>query len=148
MKRATPLLCLALMLASVVPAAAAQGLGRYASARDEPLSAEQAFPMSVMTGLDGQVLVMWEMPAGYYIYQDKMEFAARGGLTIRKVKAPDGLVMSDPFMGSTRIYRNLVTIVIEADERQARGELLVKFQGCLEDRVCYPPMTRVFKLPG
>lgn len=134
----------ALLVLGTSGSATAGGLGRYAS--DEPLSAERAFPMSVMTGRDGNVLVTWEMPPGYYLYQDKIQFAARGGLTIKRVVVPTGLLKNDPFLGSVRIYRDLVTVIVSPTAKGQSGELLVKFQGCLEEKVCYPPMQRVFQV--
>jgi len=146
LRLATVLMSAVLLVAAAGVATAGPGESRYSS--DEPLSSERAFPMSVMTGRDGQVMVMWQLPPGYYIYRDKITFSSRGGLTIKRVRVPDGQVKNDPLMGSVRIYRDMVTVVVEPATAGVGGELLVKFQGCAEDRLCYPPMTRVFKLPG
>lgn len=143
---AVELLTTLLLLTGTGIASAGPDSSRYGS--DEPLSSERAFPMSVMTGRNGQVLVMWQLPPGYYIYRDKISFASRGGLTIKRVRVPDGQVKNDPLMGSVRIYRDMVTVVVEPAADGVAGELLVKFQGCAEDRLCYPPMTRVFKVHG
>lgn len=132
------------------PAGAAQDAAPFSSrySSDEPLSAEQAFPMSVMTGRNGEVLVRWEMPAGYLLYADKVSFAARGGLVIKHVRMPTPMIKNDPMLGAVKILRDEVTVVVEPMTPGMRGELLVQFQGCAENRICYPQIRRVFQING
>jgi len=127
-------------------AVAGNPLGRYAD-EETFLPGELAFRASMMSGRNGQVLIHWEMPPGYYLYRDKLKFEASNGMSIRKVNAPAGLLKVDPFLGRVEIYRDSVTVVVDRDPSKA-GTLKVAYQGCAEDKICYPPMTRVFAIPG
>lgn len=134
--------------ALVIPslAGAQQSFGRYGS--DEPLEADVAFRASMMTGRDGTVLMRWDMPAGYLLYRNKIKFFPSGGVVIRDVRAPSGEMKNDPIMGNVEIYRDSVTIAVRRTNPAQAGALTVKYQGCAEDTICYPPMTRTYQVPA
>ena len=121
-------------------------LGRYAES-EEFLPGELAFRASMMTGRDGEIIVRWDMPEGYYLYKNKMKFDVVGGLRISKVVAPAGLVKEDEFLGRVEVYRDSVSVVLDR-QGAAGGSLKVAYQGCAEDKMCYPPMTRMFNVPA
>lgn len=123
-----------------------QSFSRYAA--DEPLDGDQAFQTSMMTGRDGTVLMRWEMPSGYLLYRNKIKFIPTGGIAIRDVRAPAGEMKRDPIMGLVEIYRDSVTIAVRRTNPAQAGTLTVKYQGCVEDTLCYPPMTRSFSVPA
>ena len=108
-----------------------------------PLPVEQAFPMSMMTGREGKLLLRVQMPAGYYLYSEKLSFTAEG-FTIRRVSAPTAIRKVDEFLGAVNIYTGVVTFVLEPSSNNAKGAVRVKFQGCAERVVCYPPTVRRF----
>lgn len=137
---------LLLAIAASGPGMASNPLGRYAQA-EEFLPGELAFRATMMSGRSGEIIVRWEMPDGYYLYRDKMKFEAGGGLRISRISAPTGLVKDDAFLGKVEIYRDAVSVVIDRAAAPG-GTLKVAYQGCAEDKICYPPMTRVFTVPG
>lgn len=142
----TALLALSLTLALASPVSqAANPLGRYAD--EMPLSGDLAFRTSMMTARDGAVLVRWEMPAGYYLYRDKLTVKGTNGLEVTRVVSPSGEIKDDPFLGPVEIYRDAVTVRV-ARKPGVAGTLVVRYQGCAEDKVCYPPMTRAFTVPA
>lgn len=113
--------------------------------QDQPLPVEQAFHMSLSTGRDGKVLLRVEMPPGYYLYRDKLQFSSVG-FRIKNVSLPLARAKHDEFLGNVNIYTGAVIFVVTPDALTASGDLRVKFQGCAERLVCYPPTTRVFRI--
>jgi thiol:disulfide interchange protein DsbD len=113
--------------------------------QDIPLPVDQAFRMSLFTALDGKVLLRVEMPPGYYLYRDKLQLSS-AGFRIKNVSFPLAKAKHDEFLGNVRIYTGVVTLVVTPDALTPSGDLKVKFQGCAEQLVCYPPTTRVFRL--
>lgn len=128
------------------PAYAGNPLGRYAE-EAQVLPPELAFRSSLMSGRNGEIMIRWEMPPGFYLYRNKMKIEGANGMSIRRVTVPSGLRVDDPFLGQVEIYRDSVTVIVERD-RAVAGTLKVAFQGCEEDRICYPPMTRQFAIPA
>jgi len=122
------------------------GLGRYAS--EEPLDADLAFRTSMMTARDGKLVVRFDMPPGYYLYRNKLSISAKGAMKIKSIAAPPGLSKQDEFLGAVNIYRDTVMVVVDRTNATTPGELVVKYQGCAENLICYPPMTRVFQVPA
>lgn len=112
---------------------------------DIPLPVDQAFRMSLFTGLDGKVLLRVEMPPGYYLYRDKLKLSS-AGFRIKNVAFPLAKAKHDEFLGDVRIYTGVITLVVTPDALTPSGDLRVRFQGCAEQLVCYPPTTRVFRL--
>ena len=134
------------LAATVGHAGNSNPLGRYAET-EEFLPGELAFRASMMTGRNGEIIVRWDMPEGYYLYKNKMKFDVVGGLRINRVIAPAGLVKNDEFLGRVEVYRDSVSVVLDR-QGLAGGALKVAYQGCAEDKMCYPPMTRLFSVPA
>jgi thiol:disulfide interchange protein DsbD len=112
-----------------------------------PLPAEQAFVFeAIATGAD-EVLARFTMPKGYYLYRDKTNFALAGGenATLGAPKWPSGKDHTDANFGTTTVYFNQVEVPIAVTRTNPSAQTLAltsNFQGCLENSVCYPVMTR------
>lgn len=108
-----------------------------------PLPVDQAFSMSAMTGRNGNILIRVQMPVGYYLYRDKLKFSANG-FTIKNVGMPKAKVKDDEFLGRVNIYAGTVFFEVSPAQAKAAGTLVLRFQGCAEALVCYPPTTKRF----
>ena len=89
----------------------------------------------------GAVLVRWDIEPGYYMYRDKMGFAA-AGFELGQPRYPAGEIHSDEFFGEQIIFRDSAVIRIPllnapADSRSMTLE--VRSQGCADFGLCYPP---------
>ena len=117
--------CLALLSAFVV---------------DPSLSASGASPfqMTASRGAGGSLELSWTIPAGDYLYRDKMQASDESGRSIR-VSTPPGEVKDDPTFGPTEVYHGRVTATIPASELADRTAVRVGYQGCAERGICYPP---------
>ena len=98
------------------------------------------------------MLVSWEIADGYYLYRDKFSFTIiKGGAGIRQdqVALPAGTVKHDASFGSVEINTGdlSVGLPVHRDSKAATPIVLkVSYQGCKEDSVCYPPVTKEIPL--
>ena len=51
-------------------------------------------------------------------------------------------IIKDEFYGESLIYKNLVIIVLENIDKFKGKTLLLSYQGCLENLICYPKISR------
>jgi thiol:disulfide interchange protein DsbD len=107
-----------------------------------PKPADQVFRLGVTLGEDDELDLNWSIEPGYYLYRDKLA-ASLGGKPL-KLATAQGEMKDDPNFGPTEIYHHEASAFIEAVP--AKGEVLVTFQGCGENTICYPPVTKAIDL--
>lgn len=123
---------------------------------DDALPAEQAFRFEAIASDDHTALVRFTMAPGYYLYRDKTSFALGNapegsGLGLPRWPAPQTLI--DDHFGEVAVYFDVVEVPLEIT-RPAGGALPLtlsaSFQGCKQDGICYPVMSRSleFELPA
>ena len=119
----------------------------------EFLEPDQAFRVAVSMDPKGEAVVDFVIAEGYYLYRDKLKFtlvdeqgkplpaSAIGPYTL-----PKGKVKDDPYFGKTEIYTLPVSVrlPLTGDTRGARLKLV--YQGCADEGICYPPITKTFPL--
>ncbi|KAA9004324.1 cytochrome C biogenesis protein [Stenotrophomonas cyclobalanopsidis] len=116
-----------------------------------PLPSEQAFGFDAIAS-DGNTLLLRFTPApGYYLYRDRTSLKLEGstGVLADKPRWPAAQAHRDEHFGDVSVYFNQVEVPLPL--RRTRTEavdstLVVTFQGCQTDGICYPPMTRRVKL--
>lgn len=114
---------------------------------------EDAFQLEAATW-DGKTLkIGWRIAEDCYLYRDRIHI---------KILEPAGLDVSfqgsgpvdeieDPHFGKSAVFRQIAEMRYETAQRGAPRTLEVRYQGCAEDKVCYPPQTRklvVLQQPG
>jgi thiol:disulfide interchange protein len=113
---------------------------------DEPLPAEQAFRLSIRADSAAQIAVRWTMAKGYYLYRDRTTFIANDEAgVLGPPQWPQGVTHQDPQFGDVVVFYDHVNVPIAVRANAAATRSLtvrIRFQGCLENSVCYPPMTR------
>ena len=107
-----------------------------------PKPADQVFRLSVTLGEDEELDLNWAIDPGYYLYREKIT-ASLAGKPL-KLTTERGDVKDDPNFGPTEVYHHEASAYIEAVP--AKGRLLVTFQGCGENTICYPPVTKAIDL--
>jgi len=108
-----------------------------------PLPADAAFRLAAHRDAGGPLRLEWQIEAGYYLYRDRISIAG-GGKPIA-ITAPPGETKDDPNFGPSEIYRDRVSIPLE-DASLPSGQVRVTYQGCAEDSICYPPVTKALDL--
>ena len=129
------------------PGPAAIGTGMDGSSQPLPLPEEQAFGFEAIVG-DGNTLLMRFTPArGYYLYRDRSSFRIEGapGIAAGQPRWPVGVDHSDPYFGDTVVYFDQIDVPLPVQRSHgdpAELTLTATFQGCQDEGICYPPMTR------
>lgn len=114
--------------------------GAHAAAEDF-LDYDQAFAFSARA-VDGNVVeATWTIADGYYMYRDKISFAASDGTALGAPQIPRGTVKFDDNFGKeveTHRGRLVVRLPVTA---ATGGEIVItaKGQGCADKGLCYPP---------
>lgn len=125
--------------------------GTSSNSQALPLPSEQAFGFDAIAS-DGNTLLLRFSPApGYYLYRDRTSLKLEGsaGVLADKPRWPAAQSHRDEHFGDVSVYFNQVEVPLPL--RRSRADavdstLVVTFQGCQTDGICYPPMTRRVKL--
>ena len=122
----------------------------------EFLDPDEAFIVSAEVVSKDVINVRWKIADGYYLYRDKFQFSIQNDnirqdddLTITDVKLPEGKLKNDPDFGSVWVnYHNVDAqlTVQRSDAEESTAELLVNYQGCKEDVLCYPPVSKILPI--
>lgn len=117
-------------------------LAAIASADDDFLRPEDAFRYRLSTEGD-QLLVRWTITPGYYLYRKRLGFeSATPGVTFGTAQFPEGIQHTDEYFGAQEIYRDSALIKVPftaGGTRPAALALKLKWQGCADAGLCYPP---------
>ncbi|MEW8505599.1 MAG: protein-disulfide reductase DsbD [Candidatus Thiodiazotropha sp.] len=121
---------------------------------DELLDPEEAYKLSVSIEDGTHARLYWSIADGTYLYQDKIALAviesetvALGELILPEAEIKQDSVRPDGTIGEVAVYHNEIDLTVplvrsttEADEIT----LEVRYQGCAEIGVCYPPINKQF----
>lgn len=150
------LILILLAAAATLPAARSAGLGErlgglFGSPDDTSrtfLPADEAFQFAASVTGPRRLNLMWQIADGYYLYHDRFTFSiVKGGASLGQepVSIPAGTVEHDPNFGSVEINTGNLSVDIPVN-RTGTGKvpivLRVGYQGCKQNEICYPPVTR------
>jgi len=122
-----------------------EGLKGFGLGGGEPqfLPAEEAFRVLAEPAGPKAVRLEWDVAEGYYLYRDKFGFEAEGNTLAAPPELPVTEVKQDPYFGEVPVIKGGFETRLELASRPAGPQpLSLKFQGCAEDGICYPPITR------
>ncbi len=131
--RAVLAACALSLLATLMPARAA-GV-------EDLLPVDEAFALTTRATGDG-IELRWKIAEGYYLYRHRTSVQADAGFDAGALRLPKGKAYTDEFFGPVETYREELVALLPGSPRGARTVLTVKFQGCADVGVCYPPQTR------
>ena len=114
------------------------------SNEDEFLKPEQAFIFNFDQQND-QVVVTFGITEGYYLYKKQFKFTGENTV-ISDVVLPIGIDHEDEFFGKQQIYVNELAFTVPLTSVDANGQLHIRYQGCAEKGLCYPPITKTIEL--
>ncbi|APZ42127.1 protein-disulfide reductase DsbD [Acidihalobacter ferrooxydans] len=153
MKRLLPLL-LVFLLGAPLAHAAQSGAGNPLAALTGALGGGnkflppgEAFKLSLRPAGDNQLIAHWDVAQGYHLYREQIHFSLKNspGLSLGKIALPPGKVINDQFLGRLAVYPKPFSVDIpvkRAAGAAASGTLVVRYQGCADKGICYPPITR------
>ncbi len=130
------------------------------------LPVDEAF--SYYTSIDSstQLTVNWQIAEGYYLYQEKFAYAYISPATVDAKRSesakvasieptsvaipfvlPEGVSHFDEFFGAVEVYYLGTTATLTLPNDIPREfTLVIEFQGCSEDGLCYPPQKREIEI--
>jgi thiol:disulfide interchange protein DsbD len=129
--------CLRAVLALI--AAAWFGVSAAASSTDEFLDPDVAFKANARVLDARSVEVSFDIAPGYYLYREQFKFNADGG-TLGASQIPPGTVKFDETFGkNVETHRGLLRITVPVQQAGSNFRLAVRYQGCADKGLCYPP---------
>jgi len=116
-------------------------LAGSADGQREFLPADEAFTLDVRRTGSGDVAAEWVIAPGYYLYREQMGASVDGDPVV--LALPAGKPKYDEFFGDVEVYYEQIGVEFPAP---ATGTLELRYQGCAEDGICYPPMKKSLDL--
>lgn len=140
----TRTLALGLLLASTT--LGAESLLQPKGKADALLPVDQAFALQGATRRGNEIAIDWAIAPGYYLYGHmlKVSVDAPAKTPFSGPVLPKGERLKDAEFGEVEVYRKLLQakLTLPADAASPRT-LRVRYQGCADIGVCYPPQTRL-----
>lgn len=123
---------------------------------DDILPPEKAYLLFHRIEEGDKLVLSWQIAEGTYLYNDKIKLTLEGdeGLTIGSYDLPkpklkkDG-VRADGTIGEVKIYKDSLSLTAPLINNAAMAgntTLTVKYQGCAERGICYPPVKKTFSI--
>lgn len=109
------------------------------------LPVDQAFALSARADDRNGIELQWKIADGYYLYRHRIAVTPVGaGFSPGPLTLPDGHKKHDEFFGNVETYRGQLRAVLagQADPAARSVTLEVRYQGCADAGVCYPPQKR------
>jgi thiol:disulfide interchange protein DsbD len=113
----------------------------FAIGDDEFMQPEDAFKYTATADAQN-VTIEWQATKGYYLYKKRLGLsAATPGVTVGESVYPKGEIHKDEYFGEQEIFRG--TFKVSAPLTGAKAgdmvALKLKWQGCADAGLCYPP---------
>ena len=131
------------------PLAALQALGADIGLDDEDeiLHPDEAFILSARLDANNVIQTNILMAENIYLYRDKIQIAmVQGdGHALGAISVPRGKKKNDEFLGPTEVIYDQVNVsipILSEDGASGQFALSYQYQGCVENRICYPPITK------
>lgn len=110
------------------------------------LPAEKALVFQGAKKSGKTVELSWNVVPGYYLYRHmfKVTVDAPAGLAAPTLALPLGEQRNDPEFGDVEVYTTPVTARFALPEKGPMPKTIrVRYQGCAEVGLCYPPQTKI-----
>lgn len=118
----------------------------FALTSEDILRPEQAFKLKVTGQSRQQVELEWQIEEGYHLYREKFKFESQtNDIQIGSFEMPEGVLEHDASLGDVSVYRHNLKLLLPIINKNnlPQAKLLIKYQGCADIGVCYPPQKLV-----
>lgn len=130
------------------PGHSVKGLG-LSLFQDELLPADEAFHFSAEVEDPHTLRLDWQLADGYYLYRKQFQLKSlTPGIKPAPLALPPGKTKQDPEFGTTEVYYHQVSGTSSLERPAAAGPVTiqVRYQGCADRGVCYPPISKTVTL--
>jgi thiol:disulfide interchange protein DsbD len=121
--------------------------GTFGGANADFLPVDEVFE-PILTALDGNTIeVAIRVLDGYYLYKDKISATVNSAVAqAGRLDLPRGELKTDQYFGEMEVYHGDVfgrLPIARATPEAISLELEIKYQGCADGGICYPPVTKL-----
>ena len=113
------------------------------------LPVDEAFALTASAPSRDRIELSWRIADGYYLYRHRITVQPNdGAFNSNPLQLPRGARHHDEFFGEVETYRQQLLAVQTGTAANGVDAvtLKVKYQGCADVGVCYPPQTRTLKV--
>jgi thiol:disulfide interchange protein DsbD len=105
---------------------------------------DSVFVLSASADARDRITVDWKIADGFYLYRHRTKVESPdGSFAGATLSLPAGAKHHDEFFGDVETYRGRLTGSVSGDAgNRDQVTLRIKYQGCADAGVCYPPQTR------
>ncbi|WP_428309403.1 protein-disulfide reductase DsbD N-terminal domain-containing protein [Hydrocarboniphaga sp.] len=136
------------MLVLAAPAAFAGGSGLLLKPHEQTggiLAVDEAFRVQPALWENGQLVIGIDAAPNCYLYRDKFKLSVvePASLSLISADLPAGETHHDEHFGDVKIIRDRLLVRYKTAASAAPKKVRIRYQGCAENLVCYPPQERV-----
>ncbi|WP_158549395.1 protein-disulfide reductase DsbD [Lysobacter silvisoli] len=106
------------------------------------LPVDQAFALSAEAPAADRIALRWKIADGYYLYKHRISVKTDPAFAAQALQLPKGESHTDEFFGQVETYRKTLSATLPGRTGPAQVTVQVKYQGCADAGICYPPQTR------
>ncbi|WP_407080241.1 protein-disulfide reductase DsbD [Alteromonas aquimaris] len=113
---------------------------------DEPefLPVDQAFKFEFQQQ-DNNLQIHFTVAEGYYLYKHQFKTVTKNAV-LGEPTFPPAKEKEDEFFGLSEVYYDSVTLNYPIESAEQDGVVKLRFQGCADAGLCYPPTTKIVYL--
>tara|TARA_R110001583_G_scaffold69_1_gene821 strand:+ start:8360 stop:10243 length:1884 start_codon:yes stop_codon:yes gene_type:complete len=111
---------------------------------EEFLKVDQAFSFN-FDQQNNQLHINFDISEGYYLYRHQFKFTVNNA-SYSTIDLPVGLDHEDEFFGVQQIYKEQLKFTINIEQATEDASITIRYQGCAEKGLCYPPTKKVIAL--
>lgn len=111
---------------------------------DEFLQVDQAFAFNFDQDKN-QLHINFDISEGYYLYRHQFKFTSEN-TRLSTIDLPLGIDHEDEFFGVQQIYTKQLSFTINIEQADENAVITVRYQGCADKGLCYPPTKKIIKL--
>lgn len=112
---------------------------------------DAAFVLSAIGDPEQRITLHWQILPNTYMYRHAFEVTVvdspagtESGLTLGELVIPPGKKYKDDYFGEVETYRYDVTLQVPIVDLIEPSTIQVRYQGCADAGICYPPQWRRF----
>ena len=111
--------------------------------KNDFLSVDKAFKFKIYSFKDlKQLDIQFNIAPGYYLYKSKINVIIDPILDFDLIK-DKGKIKEDEFFGKQEVFYGATTLkIIPKVELSKNYKVILKYQGCSEKGLCYPPVSK------
>ncbi|MDC0182875.1 protein-disulfide reductase DsbD [Nitrosomonadales bacterium] len=115
--------------------------------KNDFLPADKAFKFQIYNLKELKELeVIFDIAPTYYLYKSKIDIITDPFLNLSK-DFENGKIKEDEFFGKQEVFYNSTKIKFIAQKSLSKNhKIIIKYQGCSEKGLCYPPISKTISL--